>query len=149
VRRHVGPDFAVSVPDGWTDETVTVLVAPDPDTGEASGANITISRERFEDGETLVGFANRQIAALHAQLDGFTLLAMTREARAGADLVVIEAGWEIDGVTMAQRAALLARPGGSVVVLTCNAPADESERWAGAFDAVMASLSPVGDGETR
>ncbi|MFJ1503037.1 DUF1795 domain-containing protein [Erwinia amylovora] len=117
------PDFSrctftegsVTLPEGYSDRTVNLLLAPDD-----AYPSLNISRDTLQPGETVAGYITRQLDTLSASLKGWVL-----KARAAAQLgeaqqpgESVSASYLRDGQRIWQHQAVFALAGGRVLVFT-------------------------------
>ncbi|CCP03948.1 hypothetical protein BN439_2911 [Erwinia amylovora Ea644] len=117
------PDFSrctftegsVTLPEGYSDRTVNLLLARDD-----AYPSLNISRDTLQPGETVADYITRQLDTLSASLKGWVL-----KARAAAQLgeaqqpgESVSASYLRDGQRIWQHQAVFALAGGRVLVFT-------------------------------
>lgn len=91
-QTSVNRDFSVSVPDNWTDRTMTIFAAP-AKAGQAVTPNILVASDRVKPGEDLGAFVSRQVHDLGHRAQDFRLKLRRDGALDGRDSIEIVFRW--------------------------------------------------------
>ena len=86
--RHDQADIRFDVPRHWDDKTLVAYAAP-PQPGQATTANLVMTRDTLLERETLGDYADRQLAELARSLDDFELQKREQPAVGGLPAVSI------------------------------------------------------------
>lgn len=91
-QTSVNRDFSVSVPDDWTDRTMTIFAAP-AKSGQAVTPNILVASDRVKPGEDLGAFVSRQVHDLEHRAKDFRLKLRREGVLDGRDCIEIVFRW--------------------------------------------------------
>jgi hypothetical protein len=86
--RHDQRDISFDVPRHWDDKTIVAYGAPAAP-GQAVAANLVMTRDSLQHGETLARYADRQLAEMAKRLDGFELGSRDETTLGGAPAVAV------------------------------------------------------------
>ena len=141
--------LSFDVPQGWTDSTLLIFVAPGP----APATNVTIVREQVRPGETLRVHADRKLLRLIREVPGFDIVESAPMQVGGRAAIRLRFTWlkgnhrHEETVVMVDPAA---DPEGRVTAFSATAPVEAAETARSAlatllatvrFDEVMSSAS--------
>ncbi|UWS28279.1 DUF1795 domain-containing protein [Erwinia pyrifoliae] len=143
------PDFSrctftegsVTLPEGYSDRTVNVLLA-----GDDASPSLNISRDTLQPGEAVADYITRQLATLSASLKGWVLKGREPAALGGEQLPgeSVSASYLRDGQRIWQRQAVFALAQGRVLVFTLAQPRKPSPQDEALLQQVLASYrAPV------
>lgn len=91
-QTSVNRDFSISVPDDWTDRTMTIFAAPTK-TGQAVTPNVLVASDRVKAGEDLAAFVSRQVHDLKHRAQDFRLKLQREGVLDGRDCIEIVFRW--------------------------------------------------------
>ncbi|ADP09932.1 conserved uncharacterized protein [Erwinia sp. Ejp617] len=137
------PDFSrctftegsVTLPEGYSDRTVNVLLADD------ASPSLNISRDTLQPGEAMADYITRQLATLSASLKGWVLKGREPAALGGEQLPgeSVSASYLRDGQRIWQRQAVFTPGEGRVLVFTLAQPRKPSPQDEALLQQVLAS----------
>ncbi|AUX71484.1 DcrB-related protein [Erwinia pyrifoliae] len=138
------PDFSrctftegsVTLPEGYSDRTVNVLLA-----GDDASPSLNISRDTLHPGEAVADYITRQLATLSASLKGWVLKGREPATLGGEQLPgeSVSASYLRDGQRIWQRQAVFALAEGRVLVFTLAQPRKPSPQDEALLQQVLAS----------
>jgi len=91
-QTSVNRDFTISVPDDWTDRTMTIFAAP-AKAGQPVTPNVLVASDRVKAGEDLDAFVSRQVHDLGHRAKDFRLKLRREGVLDGRDCVEIVFRW--------------------------------------------------------
>jgi hypothetical protein len=91
-QTSVNRDFSISVPDNWTDRTMTIFAAP-AKSGQPVTPNVLVASDRVKPGEDLDTFVTRQVHELGHRARDFKLRLRREGVLDGRDCVEIVFRW--------------------------------------------------------
>ena len=86
--RHEQPDVSFDVPRHWDDKTLVAYASP-PKDGQATAANLVMTRDTLSEREMLSDYADRQLAELARRLEGFELVRREETTLGGVPAVAL------------------------------------------------------------
>lgn len=125
--RHEERDISFDVPRHWDDKTIVAYAAP-AQPGQAVAANVVLTRDTLRDGESLAGYADRQLADLAKRVDGFELIKREEATLGGAPALVIRFASRSGSGPLVQRLVVIeGRRRGVFAVTATTAKADAAQ----------------------
>jgi hypothetical protein len=135
--RHRDPLVSFDVPRDWESRTIVAYRAPRD--GDEPAPNVVVTRDRLHDDEDLVGYAERQVEALEAEIDGFVLRGSGEVVVDGHPAIAIAFTSEAEGAPLAQRMTMVALPDRLVATFTMTAPSRDLAQLGPLFERILAS----------
>lgn len=102
----------VELPDEWADRTMHIFT---PDESENPDWNIVVSRDKLEEGDTLSGYLEKQLAEMPKALPRFRLISNEEIAVNDVPAREVISTWVGDGGTVRQKQVVIAKNGKSLV----------------------------------
>ncbi len=138
MMRVIANGFALEMPQGWEDRTMTTLIGVQGPGGFVP--NVVVVRERVPANTRLEGYARAQLEYSVAELPGLEVISeRTIDLRGTRAIVRVQRFTSAGRSIQQSQAHLIAAP--MAYVVTCSAEAVEFETNLPAFDAIMNSLA--------
>lgn len=135
--RHRDPLVSFDVPRDWESRTVIAYRAPRE--GDGPAPNVVVTRDRLRDHEDLIGYAERQLASLENEIDGFVLRGHSELSVDGHPAIALAFTSAADGAPLAQRMVMVALPDRLVATFTMTAPSRHLAQLAPLFERILHS----------
>lgn len=146
--RYQGPELSFDVPRDWEDRTMVAYAAP-LRPGQASAANLVMTRERLPAGETLASYVERHIEQLEQRLDRFALLSKQDHPVDGRPAVRIRFSSSGPNGRFEQHLTVIELPNRIVASLTMTTPQDDAGQMAPLFEHMLSTLQVEGKPEAK
>lgn len=134
---------SVGLPPGFEDRTTNLFVPADPQ----RQPNLSIARDWLTEGETLVGYVDRQLGILKARMPGHKLLARVNERLGLQEPALvgerIDAQYKNGAQVIRQRQAAFLVGEGRALVFTAATPKVIDERFEALWRTWLDSFRPV------
>ena len=145
--RHDQRDISFDVPRHWDDKTIVAYAAP-AQAGHPIAANLVMTRDALRDGETLAGYADRQLAEMAKRLDGFELIRRDETTLGGAPAVSIRFASRAAGGPIVQRLVVIEGRRRGVYCFTATTAKVDAAQNEPLFDRMLSTirLPPPGEG---
>lgn len=142
--RYEHPDARFDVPRDWDDRTVVAFAAPEKP-GQATNANLVMTRDKLAPGEDVRRYGDRQLVELARRLDGFQLHDRQETTISGQPAMELRFGWMGQSGPLEQRLLFVAGRKPAVLSFTATMAKGEAPRLGRVFDRIFASLEIPGD----
>ncbi|OWJ61384.1 DcrB-related protein [Inquilinus limosus] len=140
-QTSVNRDFSVSVPDDWTDRTMTIFAAP-AKAGQAVTPNILVASDRVKPGEDLSAFVSRQVHDLKHRAQDFRLKLQREGVLDGRDCIEIVFRWNsVEQGFLQQRQVYAMIDDARVMTITNTARESEFEVADQTFQRILGTFS--------
>lgn len=151
MARHEQNDVTFDVPRHWEDKTLVAYASP-PRDGQATAANLVMTRDVLDDRETLSDYADRQLAELARRLDGFELVRREETTLGGLAAIVLRFASKAASGPLLQRLAVAEGRRRAVYCFTATTPRADAEQNDPLFDRILGSVRfpfavPSGEGD--
>lgn len=137
--RHEDRDLSFDVPRHWDDKTIVAYAAP-PAPGQAIAANLVLTRDALREGETLAGYADRQLTELAKRLDGFELEGREDSQLGGAPAVTVRFTARAAAGPLAQRLVVIEGRRRGVYCFTATSAQADAAQNDPLFDRMLATI---------
>jgi hypothetical protein len=137
--RHEDRDITFDVPRHWDDKTIVAYAAP-PAPGQAIAANLVMTRDTLRDGESLAGYADRQLTELAKRLDGFELTGRDDLLLGGAAAVALRFTARAAAGPLVQRLVVVEGRRRGVYCFTATSAKADAEQNDPLFDRMLATI---------
>ena len=139
MARHEQNDVIFDVPRHWEDKTLVAYASP-PRDGQATAANLVMTRDALDERETLGDYADRQLAELARRLDGFELVRREETTLGGLPAIVLRFGSKAAAGPLLQRLAVVEGRRRAVYCFTATTPKADAEQNDPLFDRILGSV---------
>jgi hypothetical protein len=137
--RHEQRDISFDVPRHWDEKTIVAYAAP-AQVGQPVAANVVMTRDTLRDGETLAGYADRQLAEMAKRLDGFELGRRDAAPLGGASAVTIRFAARGASGPLEQRLVVIEGRRRSVFCFTTTSAKADVEQNDPLFDRILGTV---------
>lgn len=139
MARHEQNDVSFDVPRHWEDKTLVAYASP-PRDGQATAANLVMTRDALDERETLGDYADRQLTELARRLDGFELVRREETTLGGLPAIVLRFGSRAAAGPLLQRLAVVEGRRRSVYCFTATTPRADAEQNDPLFDRILGTV---------
>ncbi len=139
MARHEQNDVSFDVPRHWEDKTLVAYASP-PKDGQATSANLVMTRDVLGERETLGDYADRQLAELAKRLDGFELVRREDTTLGGLPAIVLRFGSKAAAGPLLQRLAVAEGRRRSVYCFTATTPKADAAQTDPLFDRILGTV---------
>ena len=139
MARHEQNDVSFDVPRHWEDKTLVAYASP-PQDGQATSANLVMTRDVLGERETLGDYADRQLAELAKRLDGFELVRREDTTLGGLPAIVLRFGSKAAAGPLLQRLAVAEGRRRSVYCFTVTTPKADAAQTDPLFDRILSTV---------
>jgi hypothetical protein len=137
--RHEQPDVSFDVPRHWEDKTLVAYASP-PKDGQATAANLVMTRDVLGERETLADYADRQLAELASRLEGFELVRREETTLGGLPAIVLRFGSKAAAGPLLQRLAVAEGRRRSVYCFTATTPKADAAQNDPLLDRILSTV---------
>ncbi len=137
--RHEQSDVSFDVPRHWEDKTLVAYASP-PRDGQATAANLVMTRDVLGERETLGDYADRQLAELAKRLEGFELVRREETTLGGLPAVVLRFGSKAAAGPLLQRLAVAEGRRRSVYCFTATTPKADAAQNDPLLDRILSTV---------
>ena len=139
MARHEQPDVTFDVPRHWEDKTLVAYASP-PKDGQATAANLVMTRDVLGERETLADYADRQLAELASRLEGFELVRREETTLGGLPAIVLRFGSKAAAGPLLQRLAVAEGRRRSVYCFTATTPKADAAQNDPLLDRILSTV---------
>lgn len=137
--RHDQRDISFDVPRHWEDKTIVAYAAPAA-VGQAVAANVVMTRDALQEGESLARYADRQLAEMAKRLDGFELVRRDELTLGGAQAVAIRFGSRGSAGPLEQRLVVVEGRRRAVFCFTATTSKADADQNNPLFDRILSTI---------
>ena len=137
--RHEQADVSFDVPRHWDDKTLVAYAAP-PQPGQATTANLVMTRDTLLDREMLGDYADRQLAELALRLDDFELDRREQLTLGGLPAVALRFTSRAPSGPLTQRLVVVEGRRRSLYCFTATTPKADAAQNDPLFDRILGSV---------
>ena len=137
--RHEQADVSFDVPRHWEDKTLVAYASP-PKDGQATAANLVMTRDVLGERETLADYADRQLAELASRLEGFELVRREETTLGGLPAIVLRFGSKAAAGPLLQRLAVAEGRRRSVYCFTATTPKADAAQNDPLLDRILSTV---------
>jgi hypothetical protein len=137
--RHEQADVSFDVPRHWEDKTLVAYASP-PKDGQATAANLVMTRDVLGERETLADYADRQLAELASRLEGFELVRREETTLGGLPAIVLRFGSKAAAGPLLQRLAVAEGRRRSVYCFTATTPRADAAQNDPLLDRILSTV---------
>jgi hypothetical protein len=140
-QTSVNRDFTISVPDDWTDRTMTIFAAP-AGAGQRVTPNVLMASDRVKAGEDLDAFVTRQMHDLKHRARDFRLKLRREGVLDGRDCVEVVFRWNsVEQGFLQQRQVYAMIDAARILTITNTASEPEFEAADRTFQRILGTFS--------
>lgn len=137
--RHEQADVSFDVPRHWDDKTLVAYAAP-PQPGQATTANLVMTRDALLDKEMLADYADRQLSELATRLDDFELDKREQTTLGGLPAIALRFTSRSASGPLAQRLVMVEGRRRSLYCFTATTPSADAAQNDPLFDRILGSV---------
>lgn len=137
--RHEQRDISFDVPRHWDDKTIVAYAAP-AQPGTKVAANLVMTRDALREGESLSGYADRQLTEMAKRLDAFELGKREETTLGGAPAVVIHFTARGAAGPLVQRLVVVEGRRRGVFCFTATTAKVDAEQNNPLFDRILSTI---------
>ncbi len=139
MARHEQADVSFDIPRHWEDKTLVAYASP-PKDGQATAANLVMTRDVLGERETLADYADRQLAELASRLEGFELVRREETTLGGLPAIVLRFGSRAAAGPLLQRLAVAEGRRRSVYCFTATTPKADAAQNDPLLDRILSTV---------
>lgn len=139
MSRYESRDVTFDVPRHWEDRTMVAFAAP-PRPGQTTAPNVVMTRDLLASGETLAGYADKQLAELSKRLDGFELVAREEKSIGGQPGIELHFTWRASTGELEQWLAMTVGRRRTVFCFNATAARADGEQMTPLFDRILSTI---------
>lgn len=137
--RHDQRDISFDVPRHWDDKTIVAYAAP-AQPGQPVAANLVMTRDALREGESIHGYADRQLTEMAKRLDGFELVKREDLTLGGAASVSIRFSSRAAAGPLEQRLVVVEGRRRTVFCFTATTAKVDADQNNPLFDRILGTL---------
>ncbi|MEP7121575.1 MAG: DcrB-related protein [Byssovorax sp.] len=137
--RHEQADVSFDVPRHWEDKTLVAYASP-PKDGQATAANLVMTRDVLGERETLADYADRQLAELVRRLEGFELVRREETTLGGLPAIALRFGSRAAAGPLLQRLVVAEGRRRSVYCFTATTPKADAAQNDPLLDRILSTV---------
>jgi len=137
--RHDQSDVSFDVPRHWEDKTLIAYAAPARE-GQATAANVVMTRDVRDPEETLADYADRQLAELAKRLEGFELVRREASTLGGLPAIVLRFASNAAAGPLLQRLVVVEGRRQALYCFTATTPKADAPQNDPLFDRILGSV---------
>ncbi len=141
--RQEHKDISFEIPRDWTDKSIVAYAAP-PRPGQSTVANVVLTRDTLQAGETVRSYADRQLTELAKRLDSFALTERKESTIGAVPAIEVHFTWRGSSGPLVQRLVMLAKRK-TVMSFTATASKAEASALGPVFDRIFQSVKLAGE----
>ncbi|NUQ77981.1 MAG: DUF1795 domain-containing protein [Polyangiaceae bacterium] len=139
MSRYDSRDISFDVPRHWEDRTMVAFSAP-PRPGQATAPNLVMTRDSLGPGESLDGYADRQISELSKRLQEFELLGRRERTLGGQPAEELHFEWLGQSGVLEQRLVIAMGRRRQLYCLTATAAKADAEQLEPLYERILSTV---------
>lgn len=139
MSRYDARDVAFDVPRHWDDKTMVAFSAP-PRPDQATAPNLVMTRDRLAPGDTLVGYADKQLSELSKRLQGFELMGRSERTLGGQPALSLHFEWVGQAGPLEQRLVIVTGRRRQLYCFTATVAKADAEQLEPLFERILSTV---------
>ncbi|MDI3284287.1 DUF1795 domain-containing protein [Polyangium sp. 15x6] len=139
MSRYESRDVSFDVPRHWEDRTMVAFAAT-PRPGQSTAPNVVMTRDVLSPEETLVSYADKQLAELGKRLEGFELKDRKERTLGGQPGIELHFTWRAQSGELEQRLAMALGRRRTVFCFNATAAKVDADQMNPLFDRILSTV---------